>query len=418
MKVLFFASFLFFHLAIALPPYPEGQHPLRNHDRHESPDVNVQCFDTFLESAGSNNIVCVSAIVNPPADTFGTASTQFSGYVDLRRADQAKLFFWLVMSEDNPAKDPVVLWMNGGPGASSLLGLFDQWGPKTFDHSKNPATLVKNPYRVTEKLTWIFLEQPVRVGFSSARDPVTDTPNAAMDVFSFLNGVMRTRFRVGTKDVILLGRDFHIAGESYAGHWIPAVAALIVSTGWVDLKLKSIIIGNGMIDVALLPDGVNNLFCANPPSLNIDPNQQDAAAVAARCGQMDAWGQACQLAITNCRTALVADKPARCVGVMNVCEDTLGWRWGGFADTDPYDFLTSAANGRDRFTFYTNRMATFMNDAARKTAIAADNIQWRYTANGMIGNFHASGDWVRDFSPEIQQVLNQGSIDVLLYAVR
>lgn len=38
------------------------------------------------------------------------------------------LFYYFVVSEGNPAKDPVVLWLNGGPGCSSFDGFVYEHG--------------------------------------------------------------------------------------------------------------------------------------------------------------------------------------------------------------------------------------------------------------------------------------------------
>ena len=46
----------------------------------------------------------------------------YSGYVDL--APNAHTFFWFFEARHNPADAPLTLWLNGGPGSDSLIGLF------------------------------------------------------------------------------------------------------------------------------------------------------------------------------------------------------------------------------------------------------------------------------------------------------
>ena len=52
---------------------------------------------------------------------------QYSGYLDGGKGRH--LFYWFVESEKNPSADPLVLWLNGGPGCSSLIGFLKENGP-------------------------------------------------------------------------------------------------------------------------------------------------------------------------------------------------------------------------------------------------------------------------------------------------
>lgn len=117
-------------------------------------------------SSTDNNTVCIQEVFNPVADPdiFPiVVQTHFCGYIQVNNdANPTKLFFWLVLSERNPATDPVVLWTNGGPGSSSVAyGLFSQWGPYLVERlSPAPGVRFKsNPNRLTKTMVCISINR-------------------------------------------------------------------------------------------------------------------------------------------------------------------------------------------------------------------------------------------------------------------
>lgn len=87
----------------------------------------------------------------------------------------------------------------------------------------------------------IFLDQPVNVGYSYSGSSVSNTVAAGKDVYALLTLFFK-QFPEYSK------QDFHIAGESYAGHYIPSFTSEILSHKKRNINLKSVLIGNGLTD--------------------------------------------------------------------------------------------------------------------------------------------------------------------------
>jgi hypothetical protein len=103
-----------------------------------------------------------------------------------------------------------------GPGCSSLTGLFMELGPSRIN--KEGTKPIHNPYSWNNNASVIFLDQPLNVGYSYGDESVSDTVAASKDVYALL--VLFFKQFPEYKDL-----EFHIAGESYAGHYIPVFAS-------------------------------------------------------------------------------------------------------------------------------------------------------------------------------------------------
>jgi len=176
---------------------------------------------------------------------------QYAGYIKVNPESDGydrKLYYWFAYSQNDPVHDPVTLWLNGGPGCSSLDGLFYEHGPWHFaSNTGNPAddTIIANPYSWNMNSNMIYLEAPAGVGYSysdNTADYHTNDNKTADDNYQFLLNFFQ-EFPEFQKN------DFYVAGESYAGVYVPTLAYTIDqgnAAGNTFINLKGYIVGNGV----------------------------------------------------------------------------------------------------------------------------------------------------------------------------
>ncbi|KAK9275927.1 hypothetical protein L1049_023201 [Liquidambar formosana] len=159
------------------------------------------------------------------------------------------LFYWFFEATHKPHEKPVLLWLNGGPGCSSIgYGEAEELGP--FLTQKGKPELKFNPHSWNKAANLLFVESPIGVGFSytntsSDINQLGDTITAK-DSYAFLVNWFR-RFPQ------FKSHDFYISGESYAGHYVPQLAELIfdsnINVPNEDyINLRGFMIGNALLD--------------------------------------------------------------------------------------------------------------------------------------------------------------------------
>ena len=146
-------------------------------------------------------------------------SRHYSGYVDVSAEPGTTpgrfLHYWLVEAEDvDPATAPLVLWLNGGPGCSSMDGMWHENGPFKVDRADD-TRLIRNPLSWTKIANIIWLEGPIGTGFSYTDE--TDTPHIGDEGTAHDNHVFLERFLGPDYFPQFGGHELHIWGESYAG---------------------------------------------------------------------------------------------------------------------------------------------------------------------------------------------------------
>ncbi|KAJ3124843.1 hypothetical protein HK098_000831 [Nowakowskiella sp. JEL0407] len=161
---------------------------------------------------------------------------------------------------------PLVVWLQGGPGSSSLIGLFHEMGPFRLKLINTDIFVSRNLDTWNKKYGMLFLDNPVGSGFSfvnnHTNDPLTVYDDSE-ELSGYRDGYVTNEAAVG-RDLIHALKEFYdyfpnessnqliIAGESYAGKYIPAFAYAIhqYNSGNIQLKipLKGIALGNTLTD--------------------------------------------------------------------------------------------------------------------------------------------------------------------------
>jgi len=176
----------------------------------------------------------------PPVDF-----AHYAGYVTLNKDSGKALFYWFFEATQNASQKPLVLWLTGGPGCSSVGGGEAlELGP--FLVEKNTSQLRFNEYSWNKEANMLFLEAPVGVGFSytntSSELKQLGDKITAEDSYVFLLNWLE-RFPA------YKSREFYITGESYGGHYVPQLAEVIFDRNKDNvINLKGFMVGNAVMD--------------------------------------------------------------------------------------------------------------------------------------------------------------------------
>ncbi|TVY56314.1 Carboxypeptidase Y-like protein [Lachnellula cervina] len=344
-----------------------------------------------------------ATLCNTPVD-------QYTGWLDV---GAKHLFFWYFKGENYPASrtasEPLALWLTGGPGGSSMLGMLQELGPCLINEHGNGT--VYNEYGWNKETALLFVDQPAGVGFSylDEGEPLPgDSFTTAADVHLFLQMFVSQVFPEHGDGPLV------ITGESYAGHYLPALGAQIVSQNALHPKqpqvpLKSLAIGNGYVSPLDTAYGYWETLCTTNPGVN------EPVFNSTRCDIMAANLPRC---MDVSRTCYEHPDPAICQAASTVC-------WFGvieFYDGESY------AGGRNRFDItapcdidefcYANT-ALIQDYLNLDTTFRALNVP-KAIKNFTVGSeavadaFQATNDLEISLMPELTYLL-ANQIDVLIY---
>lgn len=165
------------------------------------------------------------------------------------------IFFWFIESQSSP-NDPLVVWLNGGPGASSMIGLFLENGPFMLNKEEDGSLKVSSrPDSWNNNANYLVIDQPAGTGLSFSSDPDSCAPTNEVESTEQLYQALQSFFAMYPQYAT---NDLYLFGESFGGHYIPRIGDYIIKVNIgaiarprssdVKLNLKGLGIGDGWVD--------------------------------------------------------------------------------------------------------------------------------------------------------------------------
>ncbi|KAJ3476292.1 hypothetical protein NLG97_g9174 [Lecanicillium saksenae] len=188
---------------------------------------------------------------------------QWTGTVDV--SDEHRLFFWAFESRHDPANDPVIVFLGGGPGQSGLGYAIQEGGSCRLSKSTGNDP-IPNPWAWNNNATVVYLDQPATVGFSSS---TTGRNIFFRDIFP-----QKAHLPV------------NIAGRSYGAHYAAAYARYIVdarrdnSTEAFTGDLASLVLLNPILDWGAIIGSTYEFYCVNKITEGIFSREECEAMLA------------------------------------------------------------------------------------------------------------------------------------------
>ncbi|KAF9583969.1 hypothetical protein BGW38_007971 [Lunasporangiospora selenospora] len=306
-------------------------------------------------------------------------------------------------SRNKPKEDPLTLWLNGGPGCSSLTGLFMELGPCSVKEDGSGTEY--NPYSWNSNSSVIFLDQPTNVGYSYGNS-VSNTVSAAKDVYALL--------QVFFKEFPQYQRlDFHVAGESYAGHYIPAIGTeineqnkkmatpLLRAPGIQHINLASLLIGNGLTDPLVQYEYYPKMACEN----SYGPVLSQAT-----CDQMAASYSTCAGLIQRCYDSGSA---FMCLPAASYCNQKMIGPYQ-MSGQNPYD-VRKKCEGDNLCYPILGAVQDYLNRPEIMEELGAEVDNYKSCNMQVNFNFMLQGDWMKPFHRMVPPLLDDG-VRILLYS--
>ena len=315
----------------------------------------------------------------------------YAGYFSIDGTEDGHLFYMYFENRNKDPDAPFVFWTNGGPGCSSFFGLFKENGP--YDIQEDMTVCWKeHGWDIGHNI--VFVEQPINVGYSystDGEDKVYDEQRVGDDMVAFFYAFLKAHKELAEKDL-------YITGESFAGHYLPAIARSILLANERKKDMHLNLQGIFLVDPWTSPS-------SHYYSYPVYAYQQGLIGEETRDKMLTTWSD-CDNSLRFCDMRLPIVKKFACNSAYAFCQSRL---------FTPLLFLHPFINYYDirrndcvvSGCYDIKLMTAFMNDPKVKEVLGAKkSINWEDC--GMTVRREMGWDVATDMRDVVEKVLNEG----------
>ncbi|RDW89147.1 hypothetical protein BP6252_01179 [Coleophoma cylindrospora] len=322
---------------------------------------------------------------------------QYSGYFSV--GTNMNMWFWFFEARDSPTTAPLATWFNGGPGCSSMIGLFQENGPCHFVNGASTPSL--NPYSFNEYANMLYIDQPIGVGFSYGTDDVSSTVTAAPYVWKLIQAFYASFPEYEN-------RDFGIFTESYGGHYGPEFASYFESQNTAiadgsisgqNISLVALGINNGWFDATIQEKAYVDYSYNN--------TYKSLITAAQHTSYLNTYTSKCLPALQKCST--LTGSNTACETADNTCYNDIEGPLSSISDFDVYDIREPSNDPYPPETY-----VSYLQSSAVVAAIGAKST-YQECPDAPYEKFAATGDNPRSLLSTLSTVVQSG-ITTLIWA--
>ncbi|EJD03357.1 serine carboxypeptidase [Fomitiporia mediterranea MF3/22] len=315
---------------------------------------------------------------------------QASGYADL--TTNQSMWWWFFAARNNPESAPLAIWLNGGPGSSSMIGLFQENGPCRINTDEK--TLSLNPFSWNNNANMLYIDQPIGVGYSHGDLEVSGAKQAAEAVWKMLQ-----IFFSNPTFSSLAKRDFALWTESYGGHYGPAFAHYFleqndaIAAGAISgftINLKTLGVGNGLTDPLNQYPQYMEYAASNPYEQTV------STSVITKANNSFYTKGGCQSLIEGCYNTA---STSTCSQAQSVCNSNILSPLAG--NRDVYDVRQPSDDP------YPPALMPLLSSTSFMNSIGAEST-WQESNGDVYDNFARTGDWMLNSAPDLAAVVDAG----------